>query len=194
MTAKALSLGACALAFSTAAAVADAQCEGSSYKISHSPGTHHITNDGAGKSGYNEDNNRFAFEANWHNELSDIFCFTSRLGLTGFKNSYDATSFGPFIAGDLDFPISRADNIYGYVEGGVGLITGYEDHLSEDIMMGGLLPMPVVGAGLRLKGAFEHFNSISAGLEYIPAQEITNMMRTRNSGDSVVSAKIAVNF
>jgi len=198
MTAKKLSLGACVLAFSAAAntsAMADENCGDISFKISHSPASHHITTNGAPEGGYNEDNNRFAFEANWHNELSNTFCLTSRLGVTSFENSYYTSSFGPFAAVDIDFPISRAHGLYGYVEGGVGLIHGYEGYVSKEIMLDSLVPMPLVGAGLRLKGNFlRPVESLSAGIELVPTEQITKLMGRKDGGDSVISAKIAINF
>jgi hypothetical protein len=75
------------------------------------------------------------------------------------------------------------------------LIHGYEGYVSKEIMLDSLVPMPLVGAGLRLKGNFlRPVESLSAGIELVPTEQITKLMGRKDGGDSVISAKIAINF
>jgi len=150
----------------------------------YAPFSNHLSDTDAPAGGYNETNHVTTLKIGKSYHADKTWAYNISAGITGFKNSYDKSSFGAGIGLETLYNIDQNWGIY--AGGDIGLISGYEDNVDEDYqILGDLIPFLVLNGG----GQYQLDNSpiaLRAGLKYVPASIVDS--------DDVVLGSVGLNY
>jgi hypothetical protein len=135
--------------------------------IEYAPFSRHLSNNDAPRGGYNETNNMIMLKIGHENVLNNQWDWNYSAGYAFFDNSYDLTSHG--LGGGVEFLRTVRSSTKLYVGIDAGLVSGYEDNVSDDaVLFGELIPFAAFNGGVEYDLG-KSLPSIRAGAKYVPA-------------------------